>query len=138
RGGGFAQHKAPINLQGATNCIITGVLVTARGVVNNQIPAGLDGIVRLHGSSSNNMVIVNYTDGVLKSGGAPVVKASYSGSNNTWVVPPSGLVLHRGRVHAPQLRYACGEEHVNSPGIGHDKETLRPGRTGLLTAATWR
>ena len=94
RGGGFAQHKAPINLQGATNCIITGVLVTARGVVNNQISAGLDGIVRLHGSSSNNMVIVNYTDGVLKSGGAPVVKASYSGTNNTVLMPSSGLVSH--------------------------------------------
>jgi hypothetical protein len=91
RGGGFALQKAGINLQGASNCNIQ-CLVTARGVVNSQIDPELEGILRLNGSSSNNVVTLGYTAGILAGGGVEVLKVSHSGSNNR-VLTPSGLLV---------------------------------------------
>ncbi|MGH6917266.1 MAG: hypothetical protein ACREJ0_06135, partial [Geminicoccaceae bacterium] len=90
RGGGFALQKAGINLQGASNCNIQ-CLVTARGVVNSQIDPELAGFLRLNGSSSNNVVTLGFTAGILDAG-VTVLEVGYSGSDN-YVVTPAGAVV---------------------------------------------
>ncbi|MGH6689750.1 MAG: hypothetical protein ACREF4_03600, partial [Gammaproteobacteria bacterium] len=93
RGGGFVSTHAGINLQGADDCNIS-CQVTSRGVVNGDISAVLAGIVRLNGSSNNNVMTVSYTTSpAILAGAAPeVVEDSYTGAGNQ-ILTKTGLLV---------------------------------------------